>query len=139
MGAALQSACARVQTKPGARDDANFEQHWSVASWRDHTWPPPGGKLTTVEGAQLVLRDATERARAANVLQDTVSATYWAYHIARLGFFIAQSAGSLAAQMLLSDSPQPRRARWLFGDGEMDEAGLVRTFWTNETLARSQP
>ena len=119
-----------AQAKPGVRDNVNFKQHWSVAEWRNYTWPPPGGKLSTREGAQIVLREATERARAANVLQDSTSATYWAYHVARLTFFLLQSFSAVVAQALRSGAARTGRAQWIFGEMSaekmLDSLALVR-------------
>ena len=55
--------------KPGLADDRNFEQHWSVASWRSWNWPPKGATLNSFEGLQVVADEVAKRAVAANMAQ----------------------------------------------------------------------
>lgn len=51
-----------------------------------------GGESITTTLAQL-----TQRIQASNLVTDADSASYWAYHTARMTFFISQGIASLAA------------------------------------------
>lgn len=82
--------------KPATLDAEKFDEHWSVAFWRDFNAKnvlkdvmdessPVGERL---DAFQKTLQKALS---TSNVLQSTEAAQYWGYHFLRSGFFSAQA------------------------------------------------
>ena len=84
------------RVKPATLDSEKFDEHWSVAFWRDFSSKsvlkdvldessPVGERL---DAFQKTLQQALS---TSNVLQSTEAAQYWGYHFLRSGFFSAQA------------------------------------------------
>lgn len=76
-----------LEERPGQKDKERFRLHLSVARWE--SWEPflPSALEDSPVNA---LREAVSRLRDAGAFADATGATYWAYHLARCGFFTAQ-------------------------------------------------
>jgi hypothetical protein len=119
---------AMQETRPGILDDANFDQHWSVSYWRGWSWPPPGAKLTTADGLRTLASEVAQNARQARVLEDSTSAAYWAYHVARTTYFTIQCATCVVAHAVLSGDVE--QAPSLLADSTNVETFTMNTVGT---------
>jgi hypothetical protein len=90
------------EKRPGVLDDASFDQHWSVPFWRNWSWPPPGAELTTPDGLRTIASEVAKNARQARVWEDSTSAAYWAYHVARAAYFSVQYTTCFLGHILLN-------------------------------------
>jgi hypothetical protein len=61
------------------------------------------------------MQELSRRAATANMAQDTTSIAYWAYHIARTAFFVAQSATGVLAQSVATGDAAKGRASFISG------------------------
>ncbi|KAL6778348.1 COQ5B [Auxenochlorella protothecoides x Auxenochlorella symbiontica] len=100
------AATPAAMTYPGLNDDLRFQQHWSVAMWRDFKASdlfPEGGNSSLTGRLGEAARSLREGVTATGALKNIDHARYWAYHVSRtsffllqaiVGLFIAQSGGS---------------------------------------------
>lgn len=92
------------EERPGVRDDTNFRQHWSVSEWRSWNWPPKDVGLSSPAQLQALARAVRSSAQQANMLEDSTSAAYWAYHVTRTSYFALQAALSVIVHSAVSGS-----------------------------------
>ena len=119
--------------KPGQADGAYFEQHWSVALWRSWSWPPKGGALDTPDGLRIVAQELPKHLEAANMARNSTSAAYWAYHIARTAWFMAQGTAGMLVQSVSSGDIWRGEAAFLTGKAPL------RSIVNGLALVRSAP
>jgi hypothetical protein len=115
------------ETRPGILDDASFDQHWSVSYWRGWSWPPPGAKLTTADGLRTLASEVAQNVRQAQELEDSTSAAYWAYHVARTTYFSIQYATCVFAYAVLKGEVQQGKAPSLLADSTGFERFVMNT------------
>lgn len=85
-----------TRVKPATLDAEKFDEHWSVAFWRNFSSKDLLKDITNesspvterLEAFQKTLQQALS---TSNVLQSTEAAQYWGYHFLRSGFFSAQA------------------------------------------------
>ncbi|MEW5300842.1 MAG: hypothetical protein WDW36_003742 [Sanguina aurantia] len=88
--------------KPGDLDATNFKLHSSVAMWQNYAslnqdaLASADGPVSAASIQQLLSR-VQERLSASGALGDSASASYWAYHMARMSFFITSAVAGLVA------------------------------------------
>ena len=110
--------------EPGQDDDRWFEQHWTVGYWRDQTYRPKED-MSDLRGLASA---AAESARQANVLQDTTSAAYWAYHSARWFFFFTQAAASVFLTSARTGDLAKGKVTYIFDD-PLDRNSATQITW----------
>jgi len=84
------------RVKPATLDAEKFDEHWSVAFWKNFSSKEVLKDVTDesspvserFEAFQKTLQQALS---TSNVLQSTEAAQYWGYHFLRSGFFSAQA------------------------------------------------
>lgn len=90
---------------PAESDRERFRLHWSVDMWRDFN---PRSWLSVIDDPaapvsqrlQAFADTLSSAVSTSGMLSSAQSAQYWAYHIARSGFFAAQAIAGLAATRL---------------------------------------
>ncbi|KAG2430118.1 hypothetical protein HXX76_010217 [Chlamydomonas incerta] len=86
-------------------DAQKFRLHPSVAFWQDFSSQINTMWAQTEVSMTAPLQTLVERAVAARVLSDPQSAAYWAYHTARMSFFVSQAAAGVLAHHLSETLP----------------------------------
>eukprot|EP00892_Ulva_mutabilis_P005099 jgi/Ulvmu1/2961/UM015_0001.1 len=118
-----------IRTCPGCSSIYRSHlQHWSVEFWRQPRGRANEDKADFRELASV----AAQSVRRANVLQDTTTAAYWAYHSARWAFFLLQAAGSV---VLASRPADLSKGQLTFTSGVLDASASSRLAWNLSTEA----
>ncbi|KAG2447858.1 hypothetical protein HYH02_007314 [Chlamydomonas schloesseri] len=86
-------------------DAEKFRLHPSVAFWQDFSSQINTMWAQTEVSMTAPLQTLVERAVAARVLSDPQSTAYWAYHTARMSFFVSQAAAGVVAHHLSETLP----------------------------------
>jgi len=86
-----------LEQRPGQLDNQRFQLHSSVARWE--SWRPFLKESLDVSPLEA-LRASLDRLREAGAFSDAIGMQYWAYHLARMGFFATQGVASVALSSL---------------------------------------
>lgn len=103
-----------------------FREHWSVDFWQrfnlDDFMGSPDESVSS--SAPKVMSSLQNAISSSGMLSSTLAAQYWAYHLARMGFFVTQGLSGLLATELASrpnnappDATQGNRLTRLFTRG----------------------
>ena len=92
-----------VEDRPGTRDRLHFTLDPSVDNWA--SWTPRLAD-TLVDDPARGLAASLERLQRAGATESPQAAAYWAYHSARMTFFLLQGLVSLGAMQLGGTDPQ---------------------------------
>jgi ubiquinone/menaquinone biosynthesis C-methylase UbiE len=80
------------EVKPGDADRQNFKLHWTAERWRNFS---VDAVLGPNDSALDSLRSVARLITKGGALSSPTAAAYWAYHVARTGFFASQGITSL--------------------------------------------